>query len=109
MIHSFLMIGQSNMAGRGNAAEVAPIENGCCYGVAKALLTQLADKVGYPFTVIPAEMFANGKEGYQASSLCGAMGGALGVIGLVSGLGIVFGWADAISVMKYNKPTFFAE
>jgi len=31
MIHSFLMIGQSNMAGRGNAAEVAPIENGSCY------------------------------------------------------------------------------
>ena len=58
-------------------------ENGCCYGVAKALLTQLADKVGYPFTVIPPEMFANGKEGYQASSLCGAMGGALGVFGLV--------------------------
>ena len=58
-------------------------ENGCCYGVAKALLTQLADKVGYPFTVIPAEMFANGKEGYQAGSLCGAMGGALGVIGLL--------------------------
>ena len=58
-------------------------ENGCCYGVAKALLTQLADKVGYPFNVIPAEMFANGKEGYQASSLCGAMGGALGVFGLV--------------------------
>jgi hypothetical protein len=25
------MIGQSNMAGRGNAAEVAPIENGSCY------------------------------------------------------------------------------
>ena len=31
MIHSFLMIGQSNMAGRGNAAEVAPIENSSCY------------------------------------------------------------------------------
>jgi uncharacterized protein with FMN-binding domain len=58
-------------------------ENGCCYGVAKALLTQLSDKVGYPFNVIPPEMFANGKEGYQASSLCGAMGGALGVFGLV--------------------------
>ena len=58
-------------------------ENGCCYGVAKALLDQLAEKVGYPFNVIPAEMFANGKEGYQAASLCGAMGGALGVFGLV--------------------------
>lgn len=60
-------------------------ENGCCYGVAKALLTELSEKVGYPFTVIPAEMFANGKEGYTAASLCGAMGGALGVIGLVCG------------------------
>ncbi len=58
-------------------------ENGCCYGVAKALLTELSEKVGYPFTVIPAEMFANGKEGYVNGSLCGAMGGALGVIGLV--------------------------
>lgn len=58
-------------------------ENGCCYGVAKALLTELSEKVGYPFTVIPAEMFANGKEGYVNASLCGAMGGALGVIGLV--------------------------
>ncbi len=58
-------------------------ENGCCYGVAKALLTELSEKIGYPFTVIPAEMFANGKEGYVNGSLCGAMGGALGIIGLV--------------------------
>ena len=60
-------------------------ENGCCYGVAKALLDQLAEKVGYPYNVIPAEMFANGKEGYMAGSLCGAMGGALGVFGLILG------------------------
>ncbi len=31
MIHSFLMIGQSNMAGRGNAAEVPAIENGSVF------------------------------------------------------------------------------
>ena len=60
-------------------------ENGCCYGVAKALLTELSEKVGAPYTYIPAEMFANGKEGYQAASLCGAMGGALGVFGLLLG------------------------
>ena len=40
-------------------------ENGCCYGVAKALLSQLAEKVGYPFNVIPAEMFANGNLLYR--------------------------------------------
>ena len=57
-------------------------ENGCCYGVAKGLLTELCNKVGFPYTMIPPEMFANGKEGYTAGTLCGALGGAAGVIGL---------------------------
>ena len=30
-IHSFLMIGQSNMAGRGNFGEVPPIQNDRCF------------------------------------------------------------------------------
>ena len=57
-------------------------ENGCCYGVAKGLLAELCDKVGFPYTMIPPEMFANGKEGYTAGSLCVALGGAAGIIGL---------------------------
>lgn len=57
-------------------------ENGCCYGVAKALLGELSAKVGFPYTMIPPEMFANGKEGYTCGTLCGALGGAVGVIGL---------------------------
>ena len=57
-------------------------EDGCCYGVALALLTELSEKVGYPYTAIPASMFANGKEGYTCGTLCGALGGAVGVIGL---------------------------
>ena len=57
-------------------------ENGCCYGVAKGLLAELSKKVGFPYTMIPPEMFANGKEGYTAGTLCGALGGAAGVIGL---------------------------
>ena len=57
-------------------------ENGCCYGVAKGLLAELSKKFGFPYTMIPAEMFANGKEGYTAGTLCGALGGAAGVIGL---------------------------
>ena len=32
-----------------------------------------------------------------------------GVVGLVSGLSIIFGWADALSELKNNKVTFFAE
>lgn len=57
-------------------------EDGCCYGVAKAILTELSEKVGFPYNAVPAEMFANGKEGYGCGSLCGALGGAAGVIGL---------------------------
>ena len=57
-------------------------EDGCCYGVAKGLLAELSKKVGYPYTMIPPAMFANGKEGYTAGTLCGALGGAAGVIGL---------------------------
>ena len=33
----------------------------------------------------------------------------IGVIGLVSGIGIIFGWADALSELKFNKVTFFVE
>ena len=50
--------------------------------MAKGLLAELCDKVGFPYTMIPPEMFANGKEGYTAGSLCGALGGAAGIIGL---------------------------
>ena len=58
-------------------------ENGCCYAVANALLTELQEKVGFPYTAIPAEMFVNGKTGYGASSLCGSLGGAAAIIGLM--------------------------
>ena len=57
-------------------------QDGCCYGVGNALLTELANKVGFPYTMIPSAMFANGKEGYTCGTLCGALGGAVGVIGL---------------------------
>lgn len=60
-------------------------EGGCCYGAAKALLTELQDKVGYPYTVIPAEMFSAGKAGYGAGSLCGSLGGSIAVMGLLVG------------------------
>lgn len=33
----------------------------------------------------------------------------IGLIGLVSGIGIIFGWADAISELKFNRVTFFVE
>ncbi|MGN0991071.1 MAG: C-GCAxxG-C-C family (seleno)protein [Candidatus Ventricola sp.] len=64
------------------AAYEGYFEDGCCYGVAKGLLNALSETVGFPYTMIPPAMFANGKEGYTAGTLCGALGGAAGVIGL---------------------------
>ena len=57
-------------------------ENGCCFGVAKGLLAELSSKVGYPYTVFSPAIFANGKEGYTCGTLCGALGGAVSVIGM---------------------------
>ncbi len=33
----------------------------------------------------------------------------MGLVGLVSGIGIIFGWADALSELKFNRVTFFVE
>ncbi len=57
-------------------------EGGCCYGVAKAILSQLNEKVGFPYTAIPEEMYKTGKEGYGAGTLCGALAGAVNMISL---------------------------
>ncbi len=69
-------------------------EGGCCYGAAYALLKQLSEKVGYPFTVIPPAIFYNGGAGYTSGTLCGALGGAFAVIGMVCGA------ADARALTK---------
>ena len=33
----------------------------------------------------------------------------VGLMGLVTSIGIIFGWVDALSELKYNKVTFFAD
>ena len=58
-------------------------QNGCCFAVTNAMLTELKEKVGFPYTAIPSEMFVNGKTGYGAGSLCGSLGGAAAIIGLM--------------------------
>lgn len=60
-------------------------EYNCCYGVAKAILVQLQEKVGYPYTAYFPEMFVNGGGGYGVGTICGALGGAVAMIGLVCG------------------------
>ena len=58
-------------------------EGGCSFGVANALLLQLKEKVGAPFTSIPAEMFTVGRGGFSCGTLCGTLDGATHVIGMV--------------------------
>lgn len=56
---------------------------GCCVGVVAGLVDCLAEAVGAPYTSFPVKMFQNGAAGYGQNSLCGCLGGAAAVIGLV--------------------------
>ncbi len=57
-------------------------EAGCCYGVAKAMLGQLQETVGFPYTAIPVDMYKTGKEGYAIGTICGALAGAVNTISM---------------------------
>jgi len=61
-------------------------EGACCYGVVKAIVTELRDKIGYPYTMLPVDMFRYGEGGVVGwSTLCGALNGACAVVNLVAG------------------------
>ena len=55
---------------------------GCCAGVASGILEVMAETYGYPYNQIDGHMFANGGGGYGKKTLCGALGGALAILGL---------------------------
>ena len=55
---------------------------GCCVGVVAGLVDCLAEI--YPaYAQFPVKMFQNGAAGYGQNSLCGCLGGAAAVIGMV--------------------------
>ena len=56
---------------------------GCAVGVVAGVVDCLAEEVGAPYTTFPVKMFQNGAAGYGQNSLCGCLGGAAAVIGLV--------------------------
>lgn len=58
----------------------------CCYGAFDAILSQLREEVGFPYTVMPSEMLIVGEGGIAGtSSICGALMGASTAIFLVLG------------------------
>lgn len=64
-------------------------QGGCCYGAAYAIIGALAEQVGFPFTLIPIDMFRYGEGGAVGwGTLCGALNGAGAAISLVCGKGV---------------------
>jgi putative redox-active protein with C_GCAxxG_C_C motif len=58
----------------------------CCYGAFDAIVGQLKEEVGFPYTMMPTEMMIFGEGGVAGtSSLCGALLGASAAIFLVAG------------------------
>jgi hypothetical protein len=56
----------------------------CAYATYRAIISQLADTVGYPYTEIPTDMMRWGAGGVAGfASFCGALNGASVAIGLI--------------------------
>lgn len=60
-------------------------EGGCMYGAAKAIIGELQKQVGYPYTMLPLDMFRYGEGGMAGwGTICGALNGSSAAINLVS-------------------------
>jgi len=91
------------------AYEVFPGRH-CMYAPFEAIIGELREKVGYPYTVMPTNMMEYGKAGVVGwGTLCGALNGASAVITLVTEdyAGVVselMGWYTETALPMY-KPS----
>jgi len=61
-------------------------KGGCSYGVFEGIIGELKKEAGYPYVLIPTEMFIFGEGGVAGqSTLCGALNGAAAAMFLVTG------------------------
>lgn len=61
-------------------------KGGCGYGAFEGIIGELKKEAGYPYILIPTEMFIFGEGGVAGTStLCGALNGAAAAIFLVTG------------------------
>jgi len=61
-------------------------KGGCSYGAYEGIIGQLKEDMGYPYILIPTEMFIFGEGGVAGTStLCGALNGAAAAMFLVTG------------------------
>jgi hypothetical protein len=79
----------------------------CAYAVFAAILDELKEKVGEPYTYIPSELYVYGKGGIVGwGTVCGALNGACGIITLTCKdygklIDTLFSWYE-----KTELPTF---
>ncbi|MCK5110479.1 MAG: C_GCAxxG_C_C family protein [Arcobacteraceae bacterium] len=60
-------------------------KHGCMYAVFEAIIGELADRFGTPYSTFPFEMMSYGASGVASwGTLCGTLNGAAAAIGLVS-------------------------
>ncbi len=58
---------------------------GCAYGTFNAIITALAQKVGFPYTLIPTALMNYGRGGVLSwATLCGALNGTFAAVQLIS-------------------------
>ncbi|MEA4902411.1 C-GCAxxG-C-C family protein [Desulfitobacterium sp.] len=86
----------------------------CSYGVFYAIIKQLQDKIGYPYTMIPMEILAWGEGGGAGwGTLCGALCGANTALGFIVGpkqedmmsvVAEILGWYTDYSFPTYLPP-----
>jgi hypothetical protein len=97
---------------------------GCMYAIVCSIVTQLAEKIGEPYTSLPLQMFKYGHGGVGGyGTLCGAMNGVAAIIGLIitdkkvqdSMIADVFQWYEKTplpvfkpenSKFDFNLPSF---
>jgi len=61
-------------------------KGGCCYGVFEGIIGELRKQVGFPYTMMPTELFTYGEGGVAGTaSLCGTLNGASAAVFLIAG------------------------
>jgi hypothetical protein len=84
--------------------------NGCMYGIFNGILSQLAEKIGDPYTSFPVHMMKYGHGGVNGTgTVCGALNGPAALIGLLVGgkvqdslVGELFRWYENSALPNYK-------
>ena len=78
-------------------------DGGCAYGAFNAIISSLAEKVGYPYNQIPTYMLHFGRGGILGEeSVCGSVLGSIAAVNLITGKEYA---PIALALVEYYKNT----